>query len=67
MKLTTLEILETFATGGDDGSQIELVTVDWQQVFLTVLVFVIVVVQLKCLVRCIDLYSVVFADGSDRI
>ncbi len=66
MKLTILEILKTFAAD-DDGSQIELVTVDWPQVFLTVLVFVIVVVQLKCLVRCIDSYSVVFVDGSDRI
>jgi hypothetical protein len=64
--LLTLEILKAFATG-DDGSQIELVTVDWQQVFLTVLVFVIVVVQLEGLVGCIDSYSVVFADGSDRI
>ena len=66
MKLIILEILKTFVTG-DDGSQIELVTVDWQQVSLTVLVFVIVVVQLGGSVGYIDSYSVVFADGSDRI
>ena len=66
MKLTTLEILKTFATG-DDGSQIELVTVDWQQVFLTVLVFMIVVVLLRGLVGCIDSCSVVFVNGSGKI
>ena len=57
LKLLTLEILKTFVVG-DGGSQIKFVMVDWQQVFLAELVFALVVVQLRDLVVCIDLYLV---------
>jgi hypothetical protein len=66
MKLLIWEILKTFVTGGD-GSQRELVTLDWQQVFPAELVFALEVVQLGDSVVCIDSHLVVFADGFDRI
>lgn len=52
---------------GDDGSQIESVMVDWQQVFLALLVFALVVVQLEDSAGYIDSYSLPSADEFGRI
>ena len=66
MKLSILEIVKTFVAA-DDGSRIELVTLDWLLVFPAVLVFVIVAVQLRGLREYIDFYSVVTLDELGRI
>ena len=66
MKLLPLEILKTFAVG-DDGSRIKLAIVGWQQVFLSALVFVIVIVQLRGSREYIDFYSVAILNELGRI